>query len=117
MVTWVYAGVNRSDKLPPELLSRFITFNFETYTREEFLEVALEVITKHHGKDAALARVKRRVNPKHYQLFDFIVRKEWDYGRGLAIARPLAYWPDTVQTIVPLLLFLTSPRLRSAVVR
>ncbi len=40
MTTWVFAGVNRSDKLPPELLSRFITFKFETYTRDEFLEVA-----------------------------------------------------------------------------
>ncbi len=56
MTTWVFAGVNRSDKLPPELLSRFITFKFETYTRDEFLEVAQEVITKQHGKDPALAR-------------------------------------------------------------
>ncbi len=56
MTTWVYAGVNRSDRLPPELLSRFVTFKFETYTREEFLEVAQEVITKQHGKDPALAR-------------------------------------------------------------
>ena len=56
MTTWVFAGVNRSDKLPPELLSRFVTFNFETYTREEFLAVAQEVITMRHGKDPALAR-------------------------------------------------------------
>jgi len=56
MTTWVYAGVNRADKLPPELLSRFVTFNFKTYTRDEFLEVAQEVITKQHGKDPALAR-------------------------------------------------------------
>ncbi len=40
MTTWVFAGVNRSEKLPPELLSRFVTFNFESYTRDEFLEVA-----------------------------------------------------------------------------
>ncbi len=56
MTTWVFAGVNRSDKLPPELLSRFVTFPFKTYTRDEFLEVAEAVITKQHGKDAALAR-------------------------------------------------------------
>ncbi len=56
MTTWVFAGVNQSNKLPPELLSRFITFKFETYTRDEFLEVAVEVITKQHGKDPALAR-------------------------------------------------------------
>ncbi len=56
MTTWVFAGVNRSDKLPPELLSRFVVFNFQTYTREDFLEVAQEVITRQHGKDPALAR-------------------------------------------------------------
>ncbi len=56
MTTWVFAGVNRSDKLPPELLSRFVVFNFQTYTREDFLEAAQEVITRQHGKDPALAR-------------------------------------------------------------
>ncbi len=56
MTTWVFAGVNRQDRLPPELLSRFVTFDFKTYTREAFLEVAQEVLTKQLGKDAALAR-------------------------------------------------------------
>ena len=56
MTTWVFAGVNRSDRLPPELVSRFVTFDFKTYTRDEFLEVAQEEITKQHGKEAALAR-------------------------------------------------------------
>ncbi len=27
--------------------------------------------------EAALERVKRRVNPKHYQLFDLLVQKQW----------------------------------------
>ena len=39
MTTWVFAGVNRKDRLPPELLPRFDSFDFKTYTREEFLEV------------------------------------------------------------------------------
>ena len=56
MNTRVFAGVNRSDTLPPELLSRFVNFNFETSTKEEFLEVAQEVIKKQHGNDPALAR-------------------------------------------------------------
>ena len=56
MTSWFVAGVNRSEELPPERLSRYVTVNFETYTREEFLEVAQEVITKQHGKDPALAR-------------------------------------------------------------
>jgi hypothetical protein len=28
MMTWIFAGVNRKDRLPPELLSRFIVFEF-----------------------------------------------------------------------------------------
>ncbi len=55
MTTWVFAGCNRRDKLPPELLSRFVTFDFVQYTREEFVEVAVSVITR-LGKDELLAR-------------------------------------------------------------
>ncbi len=56
MTTWIFAGVNRRDRLPPELLSRFVTFDFKPYTREEFLEVAEAVITGQLGKDRDLAR-------------------------------------------------------------
>jgi len=56
MVTWVFAGVNRKDRLPPELLSRFIAFDFVPYTRAEFVEVAVTVITQQIGKDEVLAR-------------------------------------------------------------
>ena len=56
MTTWVFAGVNRRDRLPPELLSQFVTFDFKPYTREEFLEVAEAVITGQLGKDPDLAR-------------------------------------------------------------
>jgi len=56
MTTWVFAGCNRRDRLPPELMSRFVTFDFIPYTRAEFVEVAVTVITQHLGKDEALAR-------------------------------------------------------------
>jgi len=56
MTTWIFAGVNRRDRLPPELLSRFVTFDFKPYSREEFLEVAQEVIISQLGKDPDLAR-------------------------------------------------------------
>ena len=56
MTTWVFAGVNRRERLPPEFLSRFVTFDFNPYTREEFLEVAEAVITGQLGKDPDLAR-------------------------------------------------------------
>jgi len=55
MATWVFAGVNRRDRLPPELLSRFVEFEFNSYTREEFIQVAVSVITG-LGKDPELAR-------------------------------------------------------------
>lgn len=51
----VYAGANRTEHLPPELISRFIRFNFETYTLAQFIEVAVTVITS-LGKDPDLAR-------------------------------------------------------------
>jgi MoxR-like ATPase len=56
MTTWVFAGVNRKDRLPPELLSRFVFFNFVPYTWNQFVEVAVAVITGQMGKDAGLAR-------------------------------------------------------------
>ncbi|MEW6302976.1 MAG: sigma-70 family RNA polymerase sigma factor [Verrucomicrobiota bacterium] len=31
--------------------------------------------------DAALARVKRQVNPRHYQIFDLYVLKKWPVGK------------------------------------
>jgi Holliday junction DNA helicase RuvB len=55
MTTWVFAGCNRADRLPPELLSRFIQFEFKVYTREEFIKVAEGALTQ-LGKDPDLAR-------------------------------------------------------------
>ncbi len=46
MTTWVFAGCNLAKRLPPELLSRFIRFDFRTYTRDEFVTVAMHVITQ-----------------------------------------------------------------------
>ena len=55
MTTWVFAGVNGRDRLPPDL-SQFVTFDFMPYTREEFLKAAQEVITGQLGEDPDLAR-------------------------------------------------------------
>jgi hypothetical protein len=63
MATWVFAGCNRRDRLPPELLSRFVEFRFTPYSREEFVEVAVAVITGQLGKPQDLARyVAERVS-------------------------------------------------------
>jgi Holliday junction DNA helicase RuvB len=65
MTTWVFAGVNRKDRLPPELLSRFIIFDFLPYTETEYLEVAVAIITRQMGKDQDLAEyIARQVGSK-----------------------------------------------------
>ena len=56
MTVTVFAGVNRKDRLPPELVSRFITFDFAPYSRQEFVEIAVAVITRQLGKPEDLAR-------------------------------------------------------------
>lgn len=62
MTTWIFAGVNRKDRLPPELLSRFIIFDFKPYTEQEFIDVVVSVLTQQLGKDPALAEyIARRV--------------------------------------------------------
>ena len=45
----VFAGSNRIDNLPPELLSRFVVLNFRQYTPDEFMEVATHVLIKREG--------------------------------------------------------------------
>ncbi len=45
--------------------------------------------------DAAIERVKRRVNPKDYQLFDLYVLKEWPAAKvsaALRVTRPRIYY-------------------------
>ncbi len=62
MTTWVFAGVNRKDRLPPELLSRFITFDFKAYSEQEFVDVVVSVLTQQLGKELGLADyIARRV--------------------------------------------------------
>jgi Holliday junction DNA helicase RuvB len=53
--TWVFASANRIDRLPPELLSRFTKLRFRDYTDEEFLEVAVKVLTSREGVVESLA--------------------------------------------------------------
>lgn len=52
----VYAACNRTDPLPPELLSRFEVLSIESYSRAEFIEVAVSLLTDREGIDPGLAR-------------------------------------------------------------
>ncbi len=53
--TRVYAAANRVDKVPPEVLSRFLKFQFSQYTRFEFQEVVANILTKREGSTQELA--------------------------------------------------------------
>ena len=53
MTTWIFAGVDRRNRLAPEPLSRLVTFDFKPYSSEEFLEVAQEVMLGQVGTDLA----------------------------------------------------------------
>lgn len=56
--TWIFAGANRDDILPAEIVSRFRPFilRFREYTPDEFLEVATKVLTEREGISPSLAQ-------------------------------------------------------------
>lgn len=49
LVTWVFASANRVNKIPEELMSRFITLRFNDYTPDEFVEVVVTLLTEREG--------------------------------------------------------------------
>ncbi|MGC2427651.1 MAG: hypothetical protein WA421_11490 [Nitrososphaeraceae archaeon] len=53
--TWVFASANNIDKLLPPLLTRFTVIHLKPYTREEFVEIAVNILNRDEGidKDAA----------------------------------------------------------------
>jgi len=47
---WVVAACNRTNKIPPELLSRFLVFRFKGYSDEELRKVIVHTIKERLGK-------------------------------------------------------------------
>jgi Holliday junction DNA helicase RuvB len=47
--TKVYGACNRLDRIPPELLSRFLVVEFKPYTPEEFINVSKHVLKVREG--------------------------------------------------------------------
>lgn len=47
---WAFCAGNRKDKLPPELLSRFVVMNIPEYTEEELRGVIIKILTDREGK-------------------------------------------------------------------
>ena len=54
--TWVFASANRIDKIPPELMSRFLPIRFKEYSNEEFIKVSVHVLTKIEGVNPLVAK-------------------------------------------------------------
>ena len=53
--SWVFAAVNRTDKLSKELLSRFLKVNISRYTEEELRGVIIKVLTEREGRGRDIA--------------------------------------------------------------
>jgi Holliday junction DNA helicase RuvB len=54
--TWVFAAANAKSKIPKEVLSRFQTLIFPEYTREQFIEAVIGVLTKREKVSKSLAK-------------------------------------------------------------
>jgi Holliday junction DNA helicase RuvB len=53
----VIATANRTQRIPPELLSRFVVVNLKPYTDEEVRAVCINVLTRREGCNEDMARV------------------------------------------------------------
>ncbi|MCD6241030.1 hypothetical protein J7K27_05890 [Candidatus Bathyarchaeota archaeon] len=54
--TWVFASANRVEKIPVELMSRFLPIRFKEYGNEEFIKVSVHVLTKIEGINPLVAK-------------------------------------------------------------
>ena len=54
--TWVFASANNADRLLAPLLTRFTIIHLKPYTKEEFVEIAVNVLNRDEGIDKDAAR-------------------------------------------------------------
>jgi len=52
---WVFASANRIDRIPVELMSRFLLLKFKPYTDTEFIDIAVNVLTRREGVNESIA--------------------------------------------------------------
>ena len=55
VLCWVFAGANSINRLPQELLSRFMKYHVRPYSEQEFKEVAFSVLTRRESVDPEIA--------------------------------------------------------------
>ena len=54
--TWVFASANDADKLLSPLLTRFTVIHLRPYTKEEFLQIAVNVLNKEENIENDVAK-------------------------------------------------------------
>ncbi len=52
---WVFASANRINKIPEELMSRFLLLKFKPYTDAEYVDIAVNVLTKRENTNESIA--------------------------------------------------------------
>ena len=52
---WVFASANRIDRIPAELMSRFLLLKFNPYSDAEFIDISVNVLTKREGVNESIA--------------------------------------------------------------
>ena len=88
---WVFAAANRTDRIPPELLSRFMIFNIPPYSDKQLEKVIVDVLVKREKKDKEFARA----------VADAVIYKlrSRDVRDAIKIAR-LCETPEEIERIV-----------------
>jgi len=54
--TWIFASANDADKLLAPLLTRFTVIHLKPYTKEEFVEIAVNVLNRDEGIEKDVAK-------------------------------------------------------------
>lgn len=52
---WVFASANRINRIPEELMSRFVKLKFKPYSDAEFIDVSVNVLTKRENLSESIA--------------------------------------------------------------
>lgn len=78
--TTVIAACNRTNRLPPELLSRFMVINFKPYDRDTFIEVCRRWLSRAEGVPEELATY---IGERVWESLDKDVRRARDIARLL----------------------------------
>lgn len=87
--TRVFAGCNSTRNIPSPILDRMQVIRFRSYTREEYMKVATNVLTKRIGMD--------------YSLAEYIAETVWEFSHSVRQAIRIAKMAKTKEEVDKLL--------------